>query len=142
MSWTIESVREANVAPADVYALYADPETWRTWGHNAASARADGPLVESGSVEVRARYGVVYRCLVRRLARGRALELLVTPPLLTVVNFYEVDPAPRGARIRHAIEVSGPLASLTRAIGVDRVYRLLLDREVRAVVRMAGEVAS
>ncbi|MGH2477034.1 MAG: SRPBCC family protein [Candidatus Limnocylindrales bacterium] len=31
----IESVRDAVVAPADVFRLYADPSTWSEWGHNA-----------------------------------------------------------------------------------------------------------
>jgi hypothetical protein len=35
----IESVREADVDPATVFALYADPATWSLWGHNAVWAR-------------------------------------------------------------------------------------------------------
>jgi len=46
LSWTIESVREADVDAAAVLALYADPSAWSSWGHNAAWARAAGPLVE------------------------------------------------------------------------------------------------
>ncbi len=133
MSWSIESVREADVDPAAVFALYADPATWSRWGHNATWARADGPLVEGGTVDVRASYRTVYHCLIRRRA-GRALELVVRPALLTIINIYEVEPAPLGARIRHAFVVSGPLASVTRLVGLDRVYQRQLDEEVAAVV--------
>ena len=59
MSWSIEAVREAQVAPEAVFALYSDPGTWSAWGHNATWARADGPLVEGGTVDVRANYGKV-----------------------------------------------------------------------------------
>ena len=74
MTWMIESVREANVATADVFRLYVDPSTWSEWGHNAKWARADGPLVEGGTVQVKAGYGKVYPCRIRRLVAGRALE--------------------------------------------------------------------
>jgi hypothetical protein len=138
MSWTIESVREADVEPAAVFALYADPATWSRWGHNATWARADGPLVEGGVVDVRASYRTVYHCLIRRLEPGRALELVVRPALMTIINVYEVEPAASGARIRHAFEVSGPLASVTRLVGLDRMYQRRLDAEVAAVVRTAS----
>ena len=92
MSWTIESVREAPVDPAAVFALYADPATWSRWGHNATWAQADGPLVQGGMVDVRANYRTVYHCLIRRLEPGRALELVVHPALMTIVNVYEVEP--------------------------------------------------
>jgi hypothetical protein len=123
MSWTIESVREARVEPAAVFALYADPATWSHWGHNAQWARSEGPLVEGGHVDVKASYRTVYHCLIRRLEPGRALELVVRPALMTIVNTYEVAPAPDGARVRHAFHVSGPLASITRMLGLDRMYQ-------------------
>ena len=138
MSWTIDSVCEAAVEPAAVFALYADPVTWSRWGHNATWAHANGPLVEGGTVDVRASYRTVYHCLIRRLEPGRALELVVRPALMTIINVYEVEPTANGARIRHAFEVSGPLASVTRLIGLDRMYQRRLDAEVAAVVRMAS----
>ena len=136
MTWTIESVREGEVDPAAVWALYADPETWSHWGHNATWAHADDPLVEGGFVDVRAGYGTVYHCRIRRLAPGRALELVVRPALLTIVNVYEVEPTPSGARVRHAFEVSGPIAAIVRP-ALAGMYRRKLDEEVADVIRMA-----
>jgi hypothetical protein len=138
MSWTIESVQVATVDPAAVFDLYADPATWSRWGHNATWAEADGPLVEGGIVRVRANYRTVYRCLVRRFEPGRSLELVVRPLGLTIVNVYEVEPAPGGARIRHALEISGPLATPTR-LTVRGLYQRMLDDEVRAVAAMAAD---
>lgn len=74
MSWLIESVRDARVDAAAVFRLYTDPSTWPDWGHNAKSAHADGPLVEGGIVHVRAGYGKVYPCRIRRLVAGRAMS--------------------------------------------------------------------
>jgi hypothetical protein len=138
VSWTIESVSEADVDPAAVFALYADPATWARWGHNATWARADGPLVEGGTVDVRAGYGTVYHCRIRRFDPGRALELIVRPAFMTIVNTYEVEPSASGARVRHAFDVSGPIASVTRLVGLDRMYQRRLDDEVAAVIRIAA----
>ena len=138
MSWTIETVREADVDPAVVFALYADPGTWSRWGHNAKWARSEGPLAEGGYVDVKASYRTIYHCLIRRLEPGRALELVVRPALMTIINTYEVAPAANGARVRHAFDVSGPLATITRMFGLDRVYQSQLDEEVAAVIRISA----
>ena len=138
MSWKIESVRHAEVAPEAVYALYADPATWSRWGHNATWARADGPLAEGGTVEVRANYGKVYACRIRRLVDGRLLVLEARPPALLVTQTYEVEGSADGAHVRHAIEVLGGLSGLLRIGGAPRLYRRLLDRELDKVIRLAG----
>jgi hypothetical protein len=143
MGWTIEAVGESPAEPHAVFARYADPDTWNTWGHNATWARSDGPLVEGGTVHVRANYGKVYPCLVRRLEPDRALELIVRPPGMTIVNGYEVEPLPGGgSRIRHSFAIEGPMGTLARLIGLRRVYTRKLEAEVRAVARLAeGEDA-
>jgi uncharacterized protein YndB with AHSA1/START domain len=138
MSWMIETVREAAVTPADVFRLYADPATWSEWGHNAKWARADGPLVEGGIVDVKAGYGKVYPCRITRLVPDRALELQARPPFMAVLQTYEVEPTAEGSHIRHALEISGPLAGVTRLVRLNRVYQGWLDKEVERLIRMAG----
>ena len=137
MTWMIESIQVANVDPGAVFRLYADPSTWTSWGHNVTRARSDGPLVEGGIVHVRANYGRDYPCRIRRFEPGRAVELEVRPPLLFIVNVYEVEPAGAGARIRHALEFAGPISGLMRRVGIPRIYRRQLDDEVGRVVALA-----
>jgi hypothetical protein len=142
VTWTIEAVQEADVDPAAVFALYADPSTWSSWGHNATWAEADGPMVDGGIVRVRAGYGTVYRCRIRRFELDRALELVVKPVGLTIVNVYEVEPTPSGgSRVRHAFAVSGPIAGIAR-IALARVYQRQLVEEVAAVIRIARDPAA
>lgn len=139
MSWLIESVRDAPVDPAAVWRLYTNPSSWPDWGHNAKSANAAGPLVEGGIVHVRAGYGKTYVCRIRRLEPGRALDFEVRPALMKVIQIYEVDPTPQGSRIRHAIEISGPLSGPMRLLRVDRIYQGWLDKEVAKLIEMAGD---
>jgi hypothetical protein len=140
MSWTIESAQTASdVDPAAIFALYADPTTWSTWGHNATWARSDGPLVEGGTVDVRAGYGAVYHCRIRRFEPDRALELVVRPVGLTIINTYEVHPVEGGgSRVRHAFEVSGPIAGIARPL-LARSYTRQLEHEVAAVIGLARD---
>jgi uncharacterized protein YndB with AHSA1/START domain len=139
MAWTIETTRDApGVSAADVFRLYADPATWSSWGHNATWAHAEGLLVEGGTVDVRANYGKVYPCLIRRLVADHVLELEVRPPLLTVVQTYAVEDRAEGSRVRHALELSGRLSGPLRIGGAPWFYQRLLDREVARVISLAG----
>jgi len=138
MTWRIETVREGAVAPKDVFRLYTDPSTWSAWGHAVKWARSDGPLVEGGVVDVKADYGRVYHCRISQLVAGQALVLEVRPPLMMVTQTYVVEPTRGGSRIRHALEISGPLAGLTRLIGLPRAYQRRLDKEVGKLIDVAG----
>lgn len=138
MAWTIETIRDAAVDPAAVFRLYADPSTWSEWGHNAKWARADGPLVEGGTVHVKAGYGKVYPCRILRLVADRALVFEARPPLMQVLQTYEVEPTADGARIRHVLRISGPLSGITWLFRFNRVYQGWLDKEVGRLIDMAA----
>ena len=133
MTWTIETVREAPVAAADVFQLYTDPSTWSAWGHAAQWA--------PGSFHAR-RSSAAPGGDPRHIVDGRVLVLEVKPPLMTVVQTYAVEPTPTGSRIRHALEISGPLAGTTRLIGLPKAYQRRLDKEVGKVIEMAGRASA
>jgi hypothetical protein len=137
MGFTIEATRDAAVDPAAVFALYMDPSTWSVWGHNVRWARAEGLLVEGGTVDVRPKYPVTYHCRILRLVPDRLLRMEVRPIGMTIINVYEIEPTAGGSRIRHAFEMSGPLAEFLRWLGVPRLYRASLDDEIRHCVEIA-----
>jgi uncharacterized protein YndB with AHSA1/START domain len=137
MGYTIEATREAAVDPAAVFALYMDPSTWSVWGHNVRWARAEGTLVEGGTVEIRPAYPVTYRARILRLVPDSLLRIEVRPVGLTTINVYEIEATAGGSRIRHAIEMSGPLSGPIRWLGVARLYRSSLEDEIRHCVELA-----
>jgi len=137
VGYTIEATGEARVDPGAIFAFYMDPATWSVWGHNVRWARADGPLVEGGFVDIRPKYPVTYRCRIERLDPNRLLRIDVRPVGLRIVNVYEVEAASGGSRIRHAFEISGPMAGPLRWIGVARAYRASLRDEIRHLVELA-----
>jgi hypothetical protein len=137
MGYTIEAIREVAVAPGDLFALYTDPSTWSVWGHNVRWARSEGPLHEGGTVEIRPKYPVTYRGRIRRLVPDRLLRIEVQPIGMTTINVYEIEPSNGGSRVRHAIEMSGPLSEPIRWLGVARMYRSSLHDEVRRCIELA-----
>jgi Polyketide cyclase / dehydrase and lipid transport len=138
MAWSIEAVAQAPLSAQQVWAFYGDPSTWGEWGHNTRWARARGPIEAGATVDVKAGYGKVYPVLIRRLVPDRYIECEVRPPGMLVVNSYAVEPVGDGVQIRHGIEVSGRFASIARAIGFDRLYTRLLQREIARLIVLAG----
>jgi polyketide cyclase/dehydrase/lipid transport protein len=137
MGYTIAASLEAAVDPAAVFALYMDPSSWSVWGHNVRWARSQGALVEGGIVDIRPKYPVTYHCRVVRLVPGRLLKIEVRPIGMTIINVYEIEPASGGSRIRHALEMSGPLSVPIRLLGVARLYRSSLEDEIHHCVELA-----
>jgi hypothetical protein len=135
--WSIESIHEAALTPTEVFRFYTDPSTWGRWGHNTRWARAIGSVVEGAIVEVKAGYGTIYSLRVLRVVPDRLVVCEVRPMGLVVTNTYEVEPSPVGVRIRHAIGVDGSLAGPTRLLQFPRLYRRLLDKEIRRLVALA-----
>ena len=138
MSWSIESVRDVQRRPAEVYRFYVEPETWGRWGHNTRWARADGPLAEGSVVHVKAGYGAVYPVRVLRLEPDRLIVCEVKPRGLLITSSFEVTPIDPGARLRHTIEVGGRFAGLTRLLGFPWLYRRLLAKETRRLVALVN----
>ena len=88
-------------------------------------------------VDVRANYGTVYHCRIRKLEPGRAIEVVVKPALMTIINIYEVEPTERerGSATRSRCRDRSPRLSGSPP---RRIYRRQLEEEVRAVARVAA----
>ena len=137
--WTIGSTALAPVPPETIFAMYADPATWGSWGHNTRWGRARGrvPVQEGDIVDVKAGYGKVYPVLMRRVVENRSVECEIRPPGMLVETTFSVEPADEGSRIEHTISVSGTFSGITKLIRLDRLYTRLLDREIAKLVALA-----
>jgi hypothetical protein len=74
---------------------------------------------------------------VQRLVPGRLLRIDVRPIGLRIVNVYEVERTDDGSRIRHALEMAGPLSGPLRWLGAARAYQRSLEDEIRHLVEFA-----
>ena len=137
--WTISSSAKAPVPPEAIFALYVDPSTWGSWGHNTRWGRARGavPVTEGSIVDVKAGYGKVYPVLMRRVIENRYVECEIRPPGMLVETTFSVEPEDGGSRVEHTISVSGTFSGITKLIRLDRLYTRLLDKEVRKMIAFA-----
>lgn len=136
-TWTIRSSATAALEPHDIFALYVDPSTWGSWGHNTRWGRARGPVVQGSTVDVRAGYGKVYPVLMRRVIDDRYVECEIRPPGMLVETTFSVEPAPGGVKVEHTITVSGRFGRVTKLIGLDRLYTRLLKKEISRLIDLA-----
>jgi uncharacterized protein YndB with AHSA1/START domain len=131
----MESVYDADVAPADVYRYYADPSTWGRWAHNTRSGRARGAFRAGALVDVRvASYPHTYPVRILEIDEGRRIVCQVRPPGVTIVSTYDVTATPSGARLHHVIALSGPLEGPYKLLR--RRYTTLLERETRRLAEL------
>ena len=137
MTWSMENVYEAAVAPADVFRYYEDPASWGEWAHNTAWGRGKTPLEPGSTVEVRVRsYPWTYTVRVRELVPGRRMVTEVRPFGVTITSTYEVSPTASGSRLHHTISLAGPLEALYK--GVRGQYSRMLIAETRRVAELAA----
>lgn len=137
MTWSMENVHEAAVAPADVFRYYASPATWGDWAHNTAWGRGPSPLEPGSAVEVRVRsYPWTYTVRVRELEPGRRIVTEVRPFGVTITSTYEVTATATGSRLHHTISLTGPLEVLYK--GVRGQYSRMLVAETRRVAELAA----
>jgi hypothetical protein len=140
MTWSMESVHEAAVVPADVYRYYADPSTWGTWAHNTAWGRALDPMEPGARVAVRIRnYPWTYTVRVRELEPGHRMVSEVRPFGVTITSTYDVQATPDGARLHHTISLAGPLEAAYKLL-TRRQYTRMLHAETRRVAELAAGV--
>ena len=136
MTWAMVSEIDADVVPDDVFRLYTDPSTWGDWAHNTRWGRARGEFRPGGHVDVRvASYPFTYDVVIREVVDGRRVVCQVDPIGVHIVSTYDVAPDGGGARLRHTIEISGPLERLYRFL--EGTYTKMLQEETRRVAALA-----
>ncbi|HEX5829047.1 MAG TPA: SRPBCC family protein [Candidatus Limnocylindrales bacterium] len=138
MSWSMESTHDAAVASAEVFRLYADPDTWGAWAHNTAWGRPRTAMAEGTEVDVRIRsYPWTYTVRVLELEPGHRMVTQVRPVGVTITSTYQVTATGDGSRLHHTISLVGPLERLYELL-TRRTYTRMLHEETRKVAELAG----
>ena len=137
MSWSMESVHEAAVAPRDVFRYYVTPATWGQWAHNTAWGRSKTPIEPGARVEVRVRsYPWTYTVRVRAVEADRRIVTEVRPFGVTITSTYEVTATAGGSRLHHTISLAGPLEWAYKLVRGQ--YTRMLVEETRRVAELAA----
>lgn len=117
--WETSHSERSSAAPADVWALWSDPERWPDWHPQVASAELEGELAAGSAARVKLRRGGRMRLEIVAVEPERLLIDEARLPGARLGHERRLEPLANGVEISHRLYVRGPLA---------RVFALLQGR--------------
>ncbi|TME22405.1 MAG: hypothetical protein E6I75_30325 [Chloroflexi bacterium] len=108
-----EASMETRAAPADVWRVWSDVNTWPAWNPDMKESRLDGPLRLGTTGMINTRSGGKHEVVVTQLEDGKSFELESTAmPMTRMAIRATVTPIQGGTRISQAFEARGLLAPI------------------------------
>ena len=108
-----EASMETRAAPADVWRVWSDVNTWPAWNPDMKESRLDGPLRLGTTGTINTRSGGKHEVVVTQLEDGKSFELESTAmPMTRMAIRATVTPIQGGTRISQAFEARGLLAPI------------------------------
>jgi uncharacterized protein YndB with AHSA1/START domain len=109
--------REASLvtkaAPADVWRVWSDVNTWPEWNPDMKESRLDGPLKLGTTGMIHTRSGGKHDVVVTHVETGKSFELESTAmPMTRMAIRATMTPSSDGTRISQAFEARGFLAPI------------------------------
>jgi hypothetical protein len=106
-----EASLETKAAPARVWRVWSDVNTWPEWNPDMKESRLNGPLKIGATGMIHTRSGGKHDVVVTQFEEGRSFELESTAmPGTKMAIRATVTATPTGARIAQAFEARGLLA--------------------------------
>ena len=108
-----EASMETRAAPAEVWRVWSDVNTWPAWNPDMKESRLDGPLRLGTTGMINTRSGGKHEVVVTQLEDGKSFELESTAmPMTRMAIRATVTPVQGGTRISQAFEARGLLAPI------------------------------
>jgi uncharacterized protein YndB with AHSA1/START domain len=108
-----EASQDTKAAPADVWRVWADVNTWPEWNPDMKESRLDGPLQLGTTGKINTRSGGKHDVVVTQFEDGKSFELESTAmPGTKMAIRATVTPLDGGTRISQAFEARGLLAPI------------------------------
>jgi uncharacterized protein YndB with AHSA1/START domain len=129
--WAASAETTTRAAPEAVWALWQDPQRWKDWNEQIAEADLRGPFAVGTRARVR--------------FRRRPWPITFTITSLEPGRRFTDEARLPGVRLghEHAIEHDGPTTTIRHRLYFDgpaeKIYALLMGRQMRAAVRQFGE---
>lgn len=126
-----EASLETRAAPARVWRIWSDVNTWPEWNPDMKESRLNGPLKVGTTGMINTRSGGQHDVVVTQYEEGRSFELESTAmPMTKLAIRATVTPTPGGTRISQAFEARGllaPLAGPMMAGMILKTFRSVLE---------------
>jgi uncharacterized protein YndB with AHSA1/START domain len=108
-----EATRNTTAAPADVWRVWSDVNTWPDWNPDMKESRLDGPLRQGTTGRINTRSGGKHDVVVTMVEPGRSFELESSAmPMTRMAIRAMIAPIEGGTRITQAFEPRGLLAPI------------------------------
>src|SRR5256886_6092006 len=108
-----EASLETKAAPARVWQVWSDVNTWPEWNPDMKESRLDGPLKLGATGMINTRSGGKHDVVVTSFEDGRSFELESTAmPATKMAIRATIAPSGQGSRITQGFEPRGLLAPL------------------------------
>jgi uncharacterized protein YndB with AHSA1/START domain len=108
-----EATRDTTAAPADVWRVWSDVNTWPEWNPDMKESRLDGPLRQGTTGMINTRSGGKHDVVVTMVEPGRSFELESTAmPMTRMAIRATITPIEGGTRLTQAFEPRGLLAPI------------------------------
>lgn len=129
--WEVDAEVETPADSASVWALWADAARWRDWNEQIATAELDGPFAVGSTARIRfKRRPRALRFTITALDPGRRFVDETRLPGARLGHEHRLQRDGSTTRIGHRLYFDGP---------AERVYALLMGRQMKAAVRRFGE---
>lgn len=108
--WSTEVTGESVAAPAEVFAVLAEPRTWSQWNDGVADIRMDGPFATGATAVMVFPDGSELLFHLASVEDGRGFEDVTEVPDagVTVRVRHELEAFGTGTRITYRCTVEGP----------------------------------
>lgn len=108
-----EATRDTTAAPADVWRVWSDVNTWPEWNPDMRESRLDGPLRQGATGMINTHSGGKHDVVVTMVDPGRSFELESTAmPMTRMAIRATITPIEGGTRLTQAFEPRGLLAPI------------------------------
>lgn len=129
--WATSAETRTRAGADAVWALWQDPRRWKDWNEQIAEAELHGPFAVGTRARIRFRRGprpLTFR--ITALEPGRLFTDEVRLPGVRLGHEHAIEHDGTTTTIRHRLYFDGP---------AEKVYSLLMGRQMRAAVRRFGE---
>jgi hypothetical protein len=129
--WATSAETKTRADAKAVWALWRDPKRWKDWNEQIAEAELHGPFAVGTSARVRFRRSPwPLTFTITALEPGRLFTDETRLPGVRLGHEHAIEHGSAMTTIRHRLYFDGP---------AEKIYALLMGRQMRAAVRQFGE---
>ena len=135
--WTCEHAVTTNATPSQVWARYADPQTWPEWDAATERVTLYGPFAVGSRGTLKAVGGPTTRFTLTEVVPEVGFTNVARLPLARLVFRHQIEATATGSRLTHIATINGPLSLL-----LGRVIGTSLARDLPAAMNALARLAA